>query len=193
MNARISLGLVLVGLGLGCSKGAPPVVPDDAVAAKARAALAPFKTTLREELGRALKTSPEQAIEVCAQRAPELARAASHDGVVVGRSALKLRRAANAPRPWLAPVMDRLSKEPSGSEAIEVVSLPDGRRGYAEAIWIAPPCLTCHGDNLAPSVADKLREKYPNDAARGFRAGEFRGVFWAELDPAALRQGGASP
>lgn len=179
-TARIMSTLASAALAMGCSK-APPV-PDDVVVAKARAALAPFKTTLREELGRALQTSPERAIDVCAQRAPELARSASHDGITVGRSAIKLRSAANAPRPWLGPVMDRLSRRPSGSEAMEVVSLPDGRRGYAEAIWIGAPCLTCHGDNLAPSIADKLRERYPDDAARGFRAGEFRGVFWAELE-----------
>lgn len=190
MTARWTLGLVIAGLAMGCGKGAPAAIPDDVVVTRARAALAPFKTTLREELGRALQASPERAIDVCAQRAPELARSASRDGITVGRSAIKLRSPANAPRPWLGPVMDKLSKAPSGAEAVQVVSLPDGRRGYAEAIWMGPPCLTCHGEALAPSIADKLRERYPNDAARGFRIGELRGVFWAELEPSALRPAG---
>lgn len=173
-----------------CNRNAAPPVTDEAVAEKARAALAPFKKNLRDELQTALQRSPVEAIDVCAQRAPDLARAASHDGVLVGRSAHKLRNPDNAPRPWLGPVMDDLAKQPSGSAASRVVTLPDGRRGYAEAIWIAAPCLTCHGDNLAAPVADKLRERYPNDAARGFHAGDLRGVFWAEIEPAALRPKG---
>ena len=37
-----------------------------------------------------------------------------------------------------------------------------------------------------PAVAERVRERYPDDAARGFKVGELRGVFWAELDPEAL-------
>jgi len=192
-TSTAALALICAAAALGCAKTAPPAVSDEVVVAKAKAALGPLKGALREELGRALKTSPEAAIDVCAKRAPELSGAASRDGVVVGRSALKLRSPANAARPWLVPVMDRLSKKAGGSDAHEVVALPDGRRGYAEAIWTAPPCTTCHGESVAPSVEAKLRERYPDDAARGFRAGDFRGVFWAELDPAALQRGGGAP
>jgi hypothetical protein len=184
--------LAVVATSFGCGRAAPSA-PAEVVVARARAALAPFKSTLRDALGGALRTSPEAAIDVCALRAPELARAASRDGVTVGRSALKLRSPDNAPRAWLGPVMDRLAKATSGSDAHEVVTLPDGRRGYAEAIWVGAPCLACHGETLAPSVADKLRARYPADAAQGFRAGDFRGVFWAELDGAALARSDGGP
>lgn len=127
--------------------------------------------------------SPEAAIEVCAKRAPELASEHSKEGVTLGRSAHKLRNPANAPRPWLVPVMDRLAKAPSGSDAHEVVALDGNRRGYAEAIWVGPQCLVCHGESLAPSIAAKIDARYPSDAARGFKPGDFRGVFWVELEP----------
>ena len=44
-----------------------------------------------------------------------------------------------------------------------------------------PLCVTCHGSTLAPDLETKLDELYPNDQARGYVAGDFRGVFWAEL------------
>jgi hypothetical protein len=152
------------------------------VRSRAKEALAPFKSTLRAELEHAMKESPESAIDVCAKRAPELAREHSRDGVTVGRSAERLRNPANAPRPWLTPVMARLAKAPSGSDANEVVAIEGDRRGYAEAIWVAPQCLVCHGQSLAPAIAAKIDARYPGDTARGFEPGAFRGVFWVELE-----------
>jgi hypothetical protein len=181
VTVRHLLLVVSPWLALGsCSKPRPR--DDAAVVARAQAALGPFKTALKTELTQALAKGPEAAIDVCAERAPALARENSKDGVLVGRSALKLRNPANAPPAWLAPVMDDLSKTPSGSSEHRVVSLPGGRSGYAEPIWIQPPCLVCHGEHIAPALEAKLRERYPSDAARGFRVGDFRGVFYAELD-----------
>lgn len=167
-----------------CRRDAGP--PDALVSERAKAALGPFKTTLKAELTGALADSPERAVAVCAARAPELARAASRDGVVVGRSSEKLRNPANAARPWLVPVMTELAKDPSDT-ASRVVRLPGGRRGYAEAIRVAPQCVLCHGKNLSPNLAAAIDARYPTDRARGFEVGDFRGVFWVELEPSALR------
>ncbi len=166
-----------------CSKERPQR-DDAAVVARAQAALGPFKSGLKAELAQALAKGPEAAIDVCAERAPALARESSKDGVRVGRSAIKLRNPANAPPAWLVPVMDDLSKAPSGSNEHRVVSLPGGGSGYAEPIWVGPQCLGCHGESIAPALDAKIRERYPSDAARGFRQGDFRGVFYAELDAA---------
>lgn len=157
--------------------------PDDVkVAERARAALGPFKKQLKGALTSAMQTSPETAIEVCRAQAPEMAKQHSKDGVTVGRAAAKLRNEANAPAPWLAPVMDALATEKSGADAFRVVPLPGGKVGYAEAIWTAPLCVSCHGEAVAPGVEAKLKALYPKDAARGFKEGDFRGVFWAVLD-----------
>jgi hypothetical protein len=169
---------------LSCAKDKPR--PDEgAIVSRAQAALAPYKGALKSELTGALAKGPDAAIDVCATRAPALALEYSKDGVRVGRSSSKLRNPANAPATWLAPVIDELAKTPSGSTEHRVVSLPDGRWGYAEPIWVQAPCLTCHGESVAPSIDAKLRERYPGDAARGFRAGDFRGVFFAEVTPAS--------
>ncbi|MFO0594078.1 MAG: DUF3365 domain-containing protein [Myxococcaceae bacterium] len=146
-----------------------------------RVAVAPFKRALKDALVEALARSPEAAIDVCAKKAPELARTHSHDGVRVGRTSTRLRSSANAAPPWVAPLLTQLSTASAGSDASATVSLPDGRRGYAEAIWVQPMCLTCHGKSLTEPVRTALATKYPADAAQGYEAGEFRGVFWAEL------------
>ena len=44
------------------------------------------------------------------------------------------------------------------------------------AIVTQPPCLVCHGDNIAEPVRQALREQYPADAATGFAVGELRGA-----------------
>lgn len=166
--------------------GCAPKGPTDAdTIARAQAAIAPFKATLKKELLAGLATSPVAAIDVCAEKAPRLARDASKDGVRVGRSSAKLRNPDNAPAAWLAPVMAELARAPSGTPASKVVDLGGGRRGYAEAIWTDGPCVLCHGASVAPDVEKALAARYPADAARGFEVGDFRGVFWAELDPPA--------
>ena len=154
-----------------------------APADEAKAALAPFKKSLLETLLNAVKTSPEAAIEVCAVRAPLLAKEASGPRVTVGRSALKLRNVKNAPPAWLVPVMSELAKEKPGTQTSRTVALPGGATGYAEPIWTGAVCLTCHGKNLSPAVDAALKKRYPADTARGFEEGEFRGVFWAEVKP----------
>ena len=46
---------------------------------------------------------------------------------------------------------------------------------------LQPLCLTCHGSELAPGVAEQISELYPEDHAIGFEAGDLRGVFWLEF------------
>ncbi|MBE2253429.1 MAG: DUF3365 domain-containing protein [Myxococcus sp.] len=177
MNALI-LSLVL---GADPSVAAPAVAPVDPVAVKARAALGPFKKSLKEALTTAMAKSPEAAVDVCSRDAPALAARHSSAEVTLGRSAFKLRNPKNAPADWVKGAMEALAKEKSGSEASKVVPLEGGRVGYAEAIWVGAPCLVCHGEAVAPGLDAKLKAAYPQDAARGFKLGDFRGVFWAEL------------
>jgi hypothetical protein len=160
--------------------GAPDAAATAAIQ-PARQALLPFKGALKGALTKAMETSPVAAVEVCSRRAPELAKEHSTASVTVGRAAARRRNPDNAGPAWLEAPMAALAREPSGTDAFRVVALPGGRTGYAEAIWTQPMCLTCHGEALSPEVSGAIRAAYPKDAATGFKAGEFRGVFWAEL------------
>ncbi len=53
----------------------------------------------------------------------------------------------------------------------------DGQFRFAKAIKVAPVCLNCHGQTIAPEVKQALNEHYPNDLATGYRLGDLRGIF----------------
>ena len=128
--------------------------------------------------------TPAQAIEACRTRAPQISASLSVDGVRLGGSSHRLRNPANVPPQWVEPLLDAYRDDPS-ARAPRAVSLDARRRGYVEPISVQPLCLTCHGEDIAQPVRERLAEVYPEDRATGFRTGDFRGMFWAEFpDPA---------
>ncbi|MGH0031447.1 MAG: c-type heme family protein [Myxococcota bacterium] len=159
----------------------PPRPPDAQVAARARAVLAPFKQQLMTALQEGLAQGPEAAIDVCRLRAPEIASSLATGAVRVGRTSHRLRNPANAPAPWMEPLLEELRRAEPGEIGYRVAPVGSGRMGYVEPIYVQPPCLTCHGESIAPSVAERIRTAYPQDRATGFALGEFRGLFWVEL------------
>lgn len=145
----------------------------------------PFKQRLMAALQAALPAGADRAIETCRVEAPALAAASGGPGVSVGRSSHRLRNPANAPRPWVAPLLGEFVANP-GAAAPRAVALPTGGIGYVEPIVTQPLCLACHGEALAPAVRARLAAQYPADAATGFRTGDLRGLFWVEFAPEAL-------
>jgi hypothetical protein len=106
--------------------------------------------------------------------------------VRVGRSSHRLRNPANAPEPWMEPLLAAYV-EGSGSAVPRTVEIDPDTVGYVEPIFVQPMCLTCHGTNLPPGVQEKLVELYPDDRATGFESGDFRGIFWVTLERPAPR------
>lgn len=160
----------------------PSAAEREQVAAQASAAINPFKKRLSEALTSAMaQGGPVAAIDVCSEQAPRLAAEASTPDLTVGRSALKLRNPNNAARPWLTPILTELAALPSAEGAQRFVKLDSQRFGYAEAITLKPQCLACHGTEVAAPIAEKIKERYPDDQATGFQPGQLRGVFWAEV------------
>jgi len=178
MRASLALGCALAVAACGQDPA-----PDAGAAWRERGAavVLPFKQQLLQALTAALaEGGPERAIDVCRLRAPELAREASTAGASVGRTSHRLRNPANAPRAWVEPLLTASVAAGAGAEP-RAVQLPSGGVGYVEPIFVAPPCLVCHGESLAPAVEARIRESYPDDRATGFRAGDFRGLFWVEF------------
>lgn len=146
-----------------------------------------LKKELKQALGEAMKASgPVGAIEACALQAPALTAAASADGIRIGRSAIKLRNPRNAAPDWAAPLLAELAETSREDGTFKTTTLPDGRRGYVEAIHLQPMCESCHGDALGQDVIAALQHRYPKDRATGFSSGDFRGVFWVELPASAV-------
>jgi len=142
--------------------------------------LAPFKAELKATLSAGLAAGPDEAIGACRLRAPEIATAHSRDDVRVGRTSHRLRNPANVAPEWVAPILAEYVAEAS-ARSPRAVPLSNGRTGYTEPILVQPLCLTCHGEDLAPAVAARIAELYPDDDAVGFRLDDLRGAFWVEF------------
>lgn len=146
-------------------------------------ALKPFKQQLMSALVKGLKEGPESAILVCSDQAPKIAAEAGTDTITLGRTSHRLRNQANSPEPWMTTLLTKYAGNPEMTESA-LVPLPDGGHGYVEPIIVRSACLKCHGEALAPEVQEKIVSLYPEDNARGFKEGDFRGLFWVKIAPA---------
>jgi len=174
---RVGLVLTLIIFSAGCDRSKI----DEAKWKEAgAAAVLPFKKNLKQALVTGLEKGAVNAISACRLEAPRLAETASKGGIRVGRASRKLRNPANAPRPWMEPILEVYETDPERREP-GVVLVDDRTVGYVEPIFVQPLCVTCHGDELAPDLQAKITELYPEDRATGYAAGDLRGIFWAEL------------
>ena len=169
---RWSYAVVTLSLAVGLAQAQEPVPEPDV--------LGHFKRDLKNALRSGMSQGPVEAMDACRLQAPEIAVALSQSGTRVGRTSHRLRNPANAAPEWVSPILASYLADPS-TRAPRSASLPNGRSGYVEPIFVQPLCLNCHGTSLAPDVASKIKQLYPQDEAVGFEVGDLRGVFWVEL------------
>ncbi|MCC6870655.1 MAG: DUF3365 domain-containing protein [Burkholderiales bacterium] len=132
------------------------------------------------------KGGPEGAIEVCRDKAPAMAKAASEEtGWAIRRVSLKNRNPKAVPDAWERAVLEDFDRRaaagenPATLEKAEVVTA-DGKpvRRYMRALPTQELCLGCHGpaDKLKPAVSEKLKVLYPEDKGTGYAVGQIRGA-----------------
>lgn len=132
------------------------------------------------------KGGPENAIGVCREKAPQMAKAASEKtGWAIRRVSLKNRNPKAVPDAWEKGVLEEFDRraaagdKPTGLEKGELLTV-DGQQvyRYMKALPTQDLCLQCHGtaDRISPAVQAKLLELYPNDKAVGYSAAEIRGA-----------------
>jgi hypothetical protein len=143
-------------------------------------------THLQKELGGRLKSAltidgPVPAIGVCQLDAPAIGAQISADTAArVGRTALKVRNPANSADVDARIVLKSFERQMADGiqrPAEHFVVSDDGSARYMKAIVTQPMCLTCHGSDVSVEVATALKQRYPQDRATGFAAGELRGAF----------------
>jgi len=192
MRYPVSRALSVLGVMLiaGCAApppaqvAAPPGYLDEA---RGIAATVPVNllTVLTAELNR---SGPAGAIEVCRDKAPEMARAASQrTGWGVRRASLKNRNPDGVPDAWERAALERFDAQAAAGvagstlETYQVVS-EDGKPyfRYAKALPTQALCVQCHGaaDKLSEPVKAKLQALYPNDRATGYEPGQIRGALF---------------
>lgn len=205
---RRPAALVLAGLLAGCAgepapepPGAQPAPqlqapeasrPAAAGLARAQAAMAAFSSRLRTELQAAMvQGGPVGAVDFCHANAARIAAevSAAH-GVRLGRVAVpgRQRNPGNVAEGWLRQAIDEFQAAVDAGAAPEAqlrtfdADLPEGvALRVARGIRVEPACLACHGESIAPAIADVLAKHYPGDRATGFREGDLRGAIWAEV------------
>ncbi len=142
-----------------------------------------FGAQLKTELSTAMAAGgPVAAINVCQQRAPEIARELSDStGFSLNRVSLKPRNPKlGPPNDWQTAVLTGFAKRAAKGEDPTTLlwhQNTDGEFRMMKAIPTAAICLTCHGQQLSAPVAKALANRYPGDQATGYRAGEIRGAF----------------
>lgn len=162
----------------------------DQYEAEAKKITGAFFEELKGELGKGMKAGgPVAAIGICNTRAPALAMEHSQSsGWNVARTSLKLRNPNNAPDAWETEVLKRFEQQRAKGEGPDALVyaeiVEEGGEEYfrfMKGIVMPPlekmPCLVCHGEDLDPKTAAALDQLYPQDKARGYKAGQVRGAF----------------
>lgn len=127
-----------------------------------------------------------EAISVCRDKAPEMARGLSEQtGWSIRRVSLKNRNPKATPDAWERAALEDFERrlaageDPGRMEKAETVTI-DGQPvfRYMKALSTNDLCLNCHGgsEKIAPDVQMKLRELYPEDKAIDYRLNQIRGA-----------------
>jgi len=162
-------------------------VDKETLAAEAKVAVQTLGKTLKGELKQAMQAGgPENALDICHTRAPELAAEVSKSqGMQVSRVSLKNRNPVlGEPNAWQQQVLKDFEARKAAGEKpqqlvyAEVVEANDQHEfRFMKAIPTGEACLQCHGTDIKPNVMEKLQSLYPEDKATGFEKGDLRGAF----------------
>lgn len=186
------LAAALLPLLNGCDTMAPEkntaaATPEPAWVQDARASASAVPPKLMAALNTAIQASgPADAIDVCKEAAPRMARAASEQsGWQIKRVSLGNRNPKATPDAWERKTLEEFDRKqkagvaPAKLERWEVVT-DNGQavRRYMRALPTQPLCIQCHGtpDQLGAGVAQRLQQLYPHDRATGYAVGQIRGA-----------------
>lgn len=138
---------------------------------------------LNEEIA---KSGHAEAMSVCREKAPQMARNLSEQtGWAIRRVSLKNRNPKAVPDAWERAVLEDFERRTAAGE--KPVSLEKGELvtengkqvyRYMKALPTQDLCLDCHGtaERIQPAVKTKLKELYPDDKAVGYGPAEIRGA-----------------
>lgn len=166
------------------------VVAEDMKAMK-QEAVATTKAFVKQ-LGGAMKKEmkaggPVAAVKVCSELAPQITAQISREkGWKVTRVGTKVRNPMlGLPDPWEQKVLTKFQDRAAKGEKFdkmafaEIVEEPNGKYfRFMKAIGVKGQCLACHGDpgGMKDEVKALLKERYPHDQAKGYKAGDLRGA-----------------
>lgn len=158
-------------------------LPEAELKAQAMEIVREFGGALKPRLLTAMKSGgPAQAVAVCAEEAPKIAKNLSDQtGWLVKRVSLKPRNTDSATPDDVeidalqAFNLRQAEGEPASSMVFSRV-IGDNYR-FIKPQAVEGLCLSCHGTSLPSDVRQVLTENYPEDMTTGYSIGEIRGAF----------------
>lgn len=138
-----------------------------------------YARSLKAELQKGMKHSPQKAVEACNLKAPQIQEKVSTREIQIGRVSLKNRNPNNTPKEWMLEYINKFHNKELKKGHV-VIDLDNGNKGLLKPIKTMPLCLKCHGQNIDKNLKTVIHDMYPNDKAIGYKVGEIRGFFWAE-------------
>jgi len=187
---RVRPAYLMVGLVLGlpvCDQGLPEVTPEEGerITQIAGPAAAELLRTLIGSLTSALDQGGRaQAMEMCSTEAMPLTRmveAGLGEPMSLKRTTFRYRNPENAPDEGEEAALLFFEREiesqgQAPASFVQRVSTEEVR--YYRPLFVGEVCLGCHGDptSMDPQVRRVLSERYPQDLATGYGAGDFRGL-----------------
>ncbi len=187
---KVIFAAIALTLPIACTTDAPRQVSADeqkALAVEGKKIFMEFGKTLVGHVKKSMKSGgPVKTIAVCNEIAPTVAAdLAKKHGVELGRTSLKLRNPNNAPDAWEKSVLMKFEQRKAAGEKVKTMAykeivMEDGKQYFRmmKAIPTAQkPCLMCHGGKVKAGIENQLSKLYPEDKARGYKAGDIRGAF----------------
>jgi hypothetical protein len=143
-----------------------------------------FAGALKGELLKAMNSGGLiAAAQYCSAEAMPLTEnfAASFDEISISRVSRRFRNPNNAPD---ALDIEALEKLEQNKDLKELFLSPEGEaERYYMPLYTSGLCLSCHGSNIDSDLDEFLSSRYPNDRARGFAEGDFRGAVRIQYSP----------
>ena len=194
MKLKLLFLLMLGALIAGCSKTENGNEPTAAELKMAQETGSKYAAALMSGLKDTLQTAIREkgvagAVDVCNVQAMPLTRQAEGEGVSIKRTTNKYRNPENAPdeteKAALAYFETQLKESGSLPENyVQKVSENGAQFLYFyKPMQMAAVCLSCHGDpaTMDENLLATLDQHYPNDMARGYSEGDFRGAIRVKI------------
>lgn len=149
--------------------------------AEAKSQIKAFAGDLKSVLKQGMKSSgPEGAIALCNTQAPAITAKHSLGEWTISRTSLKVRNQNNQPDQRLEKILMSFEKRKASGEKVKSMAHAEvigNTFFFTKAIPTAPVCESCHGLEINHKTLNVIDKLYPNDKARGFKAGDIRGAF----------------
>jgi nitrate reductase cytochrome c-type subunit len=158
---------------------------------EAKQAIMKLGKTLKGEVVKNMKKfGPQSTAYYCYKNAVAITKKINSTypkGVTVKRISLKVRNKNNYPASQdevsMLKKLETKVKEGKKLPKLIVEKISNNHYKVYKPIFVAKKCLTCHGDakHRNKDAYKTIKEKYPNDKAIGYKVGDLRGAFVADI------------